>query len=67
MQDFKGIYYGDSTEKKYYEGGAHFKYNDLYKALSLLCKSKSICKKRESIKSHNKVRNILNVNTEIRK
>lgn len=38
MEDYKGIYYNDDTEQKYYEGGAHFKYKDLYKILEELSK-----------------------------
>ena len=38
MEDYKGIYYNDDKEQNYYEGGAHFKYNDLYKILEELSK-----------------------------
>ncbi len=33
MEDYKGIYYNDTKEQKFYEGGAHFKYTTLYKIL----------------------------------
>ena len=36
MEQYKGIYYGDNNSHKYYEKGAHFKYEDLYKALENL-------------------------------
>ena len=36
MEEYKGIYHGDTNEQKYYEGGAHFKYLDLYKKLEKL-------------------------------
>lgn len=36
MEDYKGIYYNESKEEKYFEGGAHFKYIDLFKALKTL-------------------------------
>ena len=36
MEEYKGIYYGDTNEQKFYEGGAHFKYSDLYKFLEKL-------------------------------
>ena len=36
MEEYKGIFYNDNSEKRYYEGGAHFKYSDLVKALSVL-------------------------------
>ena len=26
MQEYKGIYYGETNEQHFYEGGAHFKY-----------------------------------------
>ena len=33
MENYKGIYYNDTKEQKYYEGGAHFKYKFLYNVL----------------------------------
>ena len=33
MDNYKGIYYNESKEQKYFEGGAHFRYKDLYKTL----------------------------------
>ena len=36
MENYKGIFYNDEKEKKYYEGGAHFKYSDLVKKLLTL-------------------------------
>ena len=36
MEEYKGIYYGDDSEKKYFEGGAHFKYSKLYHILEQL-------------------------------
>ena len=33
MENYKGIYYKDTKEQKYYEGGAHFKYKTLFNAL----------------------------------
>ena len=33
MEEYKGIYYNDDKEQQYYEGGAHFKYKELYKIL----------------------------------
>ena len=38
MDEYKGIYYNDNKEQKYYEGGAHFKYKELYKILEELSK-----------------------------
>lgn len=37
MENYKGIFYNDHEEKKYYEGGAHFKYSDLVRELNKLC------------------------------
>ena len=42
MDDYKGIYYSDSIEPKYYEGGAHFKYIELYRILDFLEKKQKI-------------------------
>ena len=36
MQEYKGIYYGETNEQKFYEGGAHFKYIELYRRLEIL-------------------------------
>lgn len=35
MEDYKGIYYNnnDDDEQNFYEGGAHFRYKDLYDIL----------------------------------
>ena len=41
MEEYKGIYYGDETEQKFYEGGAHFKYSKLYKVLEILVKERN--------------------------
>ncbi len=36
MEDYKGIYYGEEKEQKSFEGGAHFRYKDLYNILKIL-------------------------------
>ena len=36
MEEYKGIYYNDNTKQQYYEGGAHFKYIELYRSLEEL-------------------------------
>ena len=41
MDNYKGIYYGQTTETKSFEGGAHFRYKDLYHALLSLYNSLS--------------------------
>ena len=30
MENYKGIYFGTNTEQKSFEGGAHFRYKELY-------------------------------------
>ena len=41
MEEYKGIYYGDETEQKYYEAGAHFKYSKLYTILENIAKERN--------------------------
>lgn len=36
MQEYKGIYYGEDKEQKFFEGGAHFKYSSLYMILEYI-------------------------------
>ena len=36
MDNYKGFFYNNNKEQKYFEGGAHFKYKDLYQMLLLL-------------------------------
>lgn len=43
MQEYKGIYYGEDKEQKFFEGGAHFKYSSLYMILEYIAQ-----KQRES-------------------
>lgn len=38
MEEYKGIYYNENAEQPYYEGGAHFKYNELYEILEEIAK-----------------------------
>ena len=69
MEEYKGIYYGDEVEQKYYEGGAHFKYSKLYKILEILSRER-IIKEQEKEKEKellfnypkNKNKNNLNEN-----
>jgi hypothetical protein len=42
MQEFKGIYYGESKEQHFFEAGAHFKYIELYRRLELLYKQQNL-------------------------
>lgn len=36
MNNYKGVFYKETNEKKFYEGGAHFRYKDLYEILLFL-------------------------------
>ncbi len=36
MNDYRGVYYNLPNEHQFFEGGAHFKYSDLYKRLFVL-------------------------------
>ena len=40
--DYKGIFYEDNSERKYYEGGAHFSYEALYQILKNIKKQQSL-------------------------
>ena len=50
MEDYKGIYYNDNIEQEYYEGGAHFKYIELYRILEELAKKLNSKKIPKTIK-----------------
>jgi len=39
--EYKGVFYNDNSEHKYYENGAHFQYYDLCKRLNYLKKSRN--------------------------
>ena len=71
MEEYKGIYYGDETEQKFYEGGAHFKYNKLYQILEKLAKERNAKEKKQELlyvkknnklnkNSNKKTRNVIN-------
>ena len=55
MENYKGFYVNDkiNDKPKFFEGGAHFKYSDLYKMLKI------IYKKREEKNNEKKIKNIL--------
>ena len=55
MNHYKGIFYNQETEKKYYEGGAHFKYSDLVRELEKLI---------EKTQMNNKVNYLMNSNSQ---
>lgn len=60
MEEYKGIYYGDESERKFFEGGAHFKYSKLYKILEKLAKERNGKEKQKELYVHKK--NILSNN-----
>ena len=55
MNHYKGIFYNQETEKKYYEGGAHFKNSDLVRELEKLI---------EKTQMNNKVNYLMNSNSQ---
>jgi len=62
MEEYKGIYYGDESERKYFEGGAHFKYIKLYRILEKIARERNL-KERENefyIHKRNNLSNSLN-------
>ena len=66
MSDYKGIYYNDKKTPQYFEGGAHFRYKDLYFILQSLLSSNPSTHKRTFTFSPNqqsfqkpKTRNVL--------
>ena len=64
MEEYKGIYYGDDKEKKFFEGGAHFKYIQLYQRLEQLSSEQKIKENGKGlyINKKNKLKNLLNYN-----
>ena len=63
MNNYKGIFYNETNEKNYYEGGAHFKYKDLYEVLLFLSRTSPMSEKENNIDSTKSNNNeILNIN-----
>ena len=63
MDEYKGIYYGEDSDRKYFEGGAHFKYLHLYKILDKLSKEqKKLESQSKSYEKKNMANLLLNVN-----
>ena len=52
MEEYKGIYYNHNAEQQYYEGGAHFKYIELYKILEEIAKKANSKKIPKTIKQN---------------
>ena len=59
MDEYKGIYYGEETERKFYEGGAHFKYSHLYKILEKLSKEQKQKKQKKNQLQKDKINHLL--------
>ena len=53
MDDYKGLYYKETKEQKFYEGGAHFSYEELYQIL-LYLKDEQDKKQKEELKESSK-------------
>ena len=53
MDDYKGLYYKETKEQKFYEGGAHFPYKELYEILIYL-KEEQNKREKEELKEKNK-------------
>ena len=47
MDEYKGIYFNETNELKFYEGGAHFRYQDLVNVLEDI-KAKNVFKQRNA-------------------
>ena len=54
MEEYKGIYYGDESERKFFEGGAHFQYIKLYKVLDKIAKERNAKEKEKELFIHTK-------------
>ena len=55
MEEYKGIYYNDNAEQQYYEGGAHFKYIELYKILDEMANKANSKKIPKTIKQNTNI------------
>ena len=53
MDNYKGLYYKETKEQRFYEGGAHFPYEELFKILIYL-KEEQDKKQKEEQKEQNK-------------
>ena len=59
MDEYKGIYYGEESDRKFFEGGAHFKYIHLYKILEKLSKEQKQKNQREKSIQKDKINHLL--------
>ena len=53
--EYKGIFYNDNQEKQYYEGGAHFRYIDLYNILDQIQRKEKKKQKKILLDSTNNI------------
>lgn len=62
MDEYKGIYYGEESERKYFEGGAHFKYLHLYKVLDKLSREqkRQLDRQKSNENMDNLILNVIN-------
>ena len=69
MNEYKGIYYGDEREQKYFEGGAHFQYIKLYKILEKIAEERHKKEQDKKLLRVNKSKNInkIIINNDIKK
>ena len=58
MDEYKGIYYGDEKEQKFYEAGAHFKYIKLYKILEKIAKERNQKEREKELLRIRKLKNL---------
>ena len=69
--EYKGIFYNETNEKRYYEGGAHFKYKQLYAVLCQLEKNQNKTSSAPSLpkklSSSNSMLSIHNINSSSQK
>ena len=52
MDNYKGLYYKESKEQKFYEYGAHFSYKELYEILNYLKREQDKNEKTEEIENN---------------
>lgn len=64
MAEYKGFYYGDDDDQNFYEGGAHFKYYQLYNALEKLYKEQQIKIRNEELLAKRKLKKNSNIKKE---
>ena len=51
VDNYKGVFFGEDTEQKYYEAGAHFSFKELCKILEVVIKNLSPSRRAKSMYS----------------